>query len=132
AVENPQSRGIPLSVSRICSPCSKPHPVNQSTPATDIAIDTHDPPLARRVCAPPVTKSGAPEVVLSRPETTIEAERAYQPSTDSMAEAARRSRAACIICCCSKIKCHWARGEARCMQCIQLERDCVRRDVHLG
>jgi hypothetical protein len=49
-----------------------------------------------------------------------------------MADAARPRLAACIVCRRSKIKCDWTPGEARCKRCIQLGRDCVRPDVHVG
>ncbi|KAG9253161.1 uncharacterized protein F5Z01DRAFT_176048 [Emericellopsis atlantica] len=51
-------------------------------------------------------------------------------SVDSAA--ARPRLAACIVCRRSKIKCDWTPGEVQCKRCIQLGKECVRPDVHVG
>ena len=45
---------------------------------------------------------------------------------------ARPRLAACIVCRRSKIKCDWTPGEVQCKRCIQLGKECVRPDVHVG
>lgn len=49
-----------------------------------------------------------------------------------MNDSTRPRLAACIVCRRSKIKCDWTPGEVRCKRCIQLGRECVRPDVHVG
>jgi Fungal Zn(2)-Cys(6) binuclear cluster domain len=56
-----------------------------------------------------------------------------EPTTTISSTSHRRPRlAACLVCRRSKIKCDWVPDQPRCKRCLQLGRECVRPDVHVG
>jgi hypothetical protein len=65
-------------------------------------------------------------------ETVRAGERYCELGAGDMADSPKPRLAACLVCRRSKIKCDWAPSQARCRRCIQLGRDCIRPDVHIG
>lgn len=49
-----------------------------------------------------------------------------------MNDSGRPRLAACLVCRRSKIRCDWVPDQPRCKRCLQLGRECIRPDVHVG